>query len=98
MKPTPASGISYRVQFCTATTLMKAGDRALGGIKDIHTSTNGNLIVYSAGNYSSLQEAKQRCNTIKKTTKFKDAFVIAIYKGERITLEQAAAIEKQNRK
>ena len=98
VKPTPASGISYRVQFCTATTLMKAGDRALGGIKDIHTSTNGNLIVYSAGNYSSLQEAKQRCNTIKKTTKFKDAFVIAIYKGERITLEQAAAIEKQNRK
>lgn len=98
VKPTPASGISYRVQFCTATTLMKGGDRALGGIKDIHTSTNGNLIVYSAGDYTTVQEAKQRCNTIKKTTKFKDAFVIAIYKGERITLEQAAAIEKQNRK
>ena len=98
VKPTPASGISYRVQFCTATTLMKGGDRALGGIKDIHTSTNGNLIVYSAGDYTTVQEAKRRCNTIKKTTKFKDAFVIAIYKGERISLEQAAQIEKKNRK
>ena len=95
-KPAANSGVSYRVQFCSANNVYKAGAPELGGIKDIHTSTNGQITVYSAGDYSTLREAKQRCNTIKKSTKFKDAFVIAIYKGERIPLSQAAEIEKKS--
>lgn len=91
------SGVTYRVQFCTATRQLKAGDSELQGIRDIHYVRNGNYYVYSAGDYTTVQEARQRCKNIKGTTSFHDAFVIAIYKGERITLERAAQIEKSRR-
>ena len=94
---TAVKGLTYRVQFCTASKQMKAGDPDLQGISDIHSSPAGNGFVHSAGDYKSRSEAQKRCNTIRKTTKFRDAFVIAIYNGERITLEQAKALEQNNK-
>ena len=91
------SGIVYRVQFCSATRQMKVGDPDLQGIKDIHSMQNGKFFVYSAGDYATVQEARQRCKKIRETTSFRDAFVIAIYRGERITLERAAQIEKNSK-
>lgn len=88
-------GLTYRVQFCTASKVLKPGDPDLHGIKDIHYSQNNDYYVYSAGDYATEKEARQRCNKIKSSTKFRDAFVIAIYNGERITLEQAAALKKK---
>ena len=88
----------YRVQFCTATRDMKVGDPDLQGIKDFRVSRSGKFYMYTAGDYTTLAEARQRCNKIKETTRFKDAFVVAIYKGERITMERAAQIEKANKK
>lgn len=93
-----ASGVRYRVQFCTATRDMKVGDPDLQGIKDFRVSRSGKFYMYTAGDYTTLAEARQRCNKIKETTRFKDAFVVAIYKGERITMERAAQIEKANKK
>ena len=95
--PSP-SGVHYRVQFCTATRDMKVGDPDLQGIKDFHVSRSGKFYMYTAGDYTTLAEARQRCNKIKESTRFKDAFVVAIYKGECITLERAAQIEKANKK
>ena len=94
----PAAGVRYRVQFCTATRDMKVGDPDLQGIKDFHAARSGKFYMYTAGDYASLAEARQRCQKIKETTRFKDAFVVAIYKGERITMERAAQIEKGNKK
>ena len=102
-EPKPATktqsdaGVTYRVQFCSALRQMKAGDPDLQGIKDIHVVQNGKYYVYSAGNYPTVQEARQRCKKIKETTSFRDAFVIAIYRGERVTLERAAQIEKNKK-
>ena len=90
--------VCYRVQICSSTRQMKVGDPDLHGIKDIHTMQNGKYHVYTAGNYTTEQEARQRCNQIQASTPFHDAFVIAIYGGQRITLERARQIEKQNRK
>lgn len=91
----PVKGLTYRVQLCSASRLLKAGDPELQGIKDIHYTQNDKYYVYSAGDYPTEQEARQRCKKIKSSTTFRDAFVIAIYNGERITLEQAAAIRKK---
>ena len=91
------AGVRYRIQICSSLRQMKAGDPDLHGIKDINSVKNGKYYLYTAGNYTSLQEARQRCKTIQSTTPFHDAFVVAIYRGERITLERAAQIEKQNR-
>ena len=96
---TPAAksveGLTYRIQFCTSKTQFKPGDRELQGIKDIHSAPAGEYFLYTAGDYATQQEAQKRCNSIKRSTTFKDAFVIAIYNGERITLEQAAALGKK---
>ncbi len=94
-KSMAAKGVIYRVQFCTVSKKLKPGCKELQGIKDIHYAQSGRFFVYTAGNYTNLQEAQQRCNTIRKQTTFKDASVIAIYNGERITLERAAEIQKK---
>ena len=96
-KPAQAAvkDLAFRVQFCTATRNMKVGDPDLQGIKDIHVGQSGRFYIYTAGNYATKDEAQQRCNTIRKSTSFKDAMVIAIYKGERITLDRAAEIQKK---
>ena len=93
-----SSGVRYRVQFCTATRNMKVGDPDLQGIKDFHVAHSGKYYMYTAGDYLTLAEARQRCKKIQDGTRFKDAFVVAIFRGERITLERAAQIEKQNSK
>ena len=95
--PKSNAGVTYRVQFCSATRQLKVGDPDLQGIKDVHYMQNGKYHVYSAGDYATVQEARQRCKKIKETTSFRDAFVIAIYRGERISLEQAAQIEKKSK-
>ena len=97
-KPSPAAtkvvkDLTYRVQFCSSYKEMKVGDPDLKGIKDFRYSQQGKFYVYTAGNYATLAEAEKRCAEIKKIRAFKDAFVIAIYKGERITLEQARAMK-----
>ena len=92
------SVVRYRVQFCTASLQMKAGDPDLQGIKDFHIAPSGRLYAYTAGDYTTLAQARERCKNIQNTTRFKDAFVVAIYRGERISLEKAAQLEKQNRK
>ena len=94
----PMKGLTYRVQFCTTKKQMKAGDPDLQGIKDVRSAQSGQYFIHTTGNYASPDEAEKRCNTIKRTTGFKDAFVIAIYNGERISLEQAKALRQQNPK
>jgi hypothetical protein len=94
----PMKGLTYRVQFCTTKKQMKAGDPDLQGIKDVRSAQSGQYFIHTTGNYASPDEAEKRCNTIKRTTGFKDAFVIAIYNGERISLEQAIALQQKNTK
>lgn len=96
-KPVAAAVVTYRVQFCTSNRQMKAGDPDLQGIRDFHIAQQGKYFMYTAGDYKTLAEARTRCEKIKSSTRFNDAFVIAIYKGERISLERAAQIQKQKK-
>jgi hypothetical protein len=91
------AGLTYRIQFCTSSKQMQSGDPDLQGIKDVHSAPATNGFVHTAGDYSTMAEAQKRCNTIKRTTKFKDAFVIAIYNGERIPISQAQEMQKNNK-
>ena len=90
-------GLTYRVQFCTSDKQMKDGDPDLKGIKNVYSAPAGNSFVHTTGDFKTFSEAQQRCNTIKRTTRFRDAFVIAIYNGERISLSQAQAMQKKNK-
>ena len=94
---TDKAEVRFRVQICSSLRQLKPGDPDLHGIKDINTAKNGKYYMYTAGNYTTEQEARRRCKTIQTTTPFHDAFVVAIYKGERITLERARQIVNQNK-
>ena len=84
----PNGIVAYRIQFMSANREMKVGDPDLHGIKDFRCAQNGNVYVYTAGNYTSLSEAKKRCAEIRKKTRFRDAFVVAFDKsGERVPLK-----------
>ena len=80
-------GTFYRVQFCTSHTVFKVGDSEMHGIKDFRSAKSGQVYIYTAGNYKTLAEAKKRCATIKKSTPFKDAFVVCYKNGKRIIIE-----------
>ena len=83
----PSTGLTYRVQFMSASRVMQAGDPDLHGIKDFRYAQNGNLYVYTAGNYSTLAEARKRCAEIRKNNRFRDAFVVAFdQSGERVAV------------
>lgn len=94
---TADSRISYRIQLFSTNKTLKAGDPDLHGIKDFRSAKSGNLYIYTTGDYSKVADAKRRCAEIKRTMPFKDAFVFAVYNGERITLEQAAAMENNKK-
>lgn len=93
--PKASGPVTYRIQFCSSPRVMKDGDPDLHGIHDFRYGKSGNLYIYTAGNYSSLAKARSRCSSIQKSTPFRDAFVIAIHNGQRITLDRAAELEKQ---
>ncbi len=83
--PTPhSSKTTYRIQFCTATREMKAGDPDLHGIKDFRFSKAGQYYIYTTGDYATHAEANRALAELKRKTPFKDAFVFAIRDGKRI--------------
>ncbi len=88
-KPQAATekGTFYRVQFSTSTRVLQTGDPDLHGIRDFRYSKSGKAYVYTAGNYTTLAEAKQRCATIQRTTPFKDAFVVCYKNGKRVPIQ-----------
>lgn len=83
----PTTGTVYRVQFCTSQSVFKVGATEMHGIKDFQYSKSGKVYLYTAGNYKTLGEARKRCAEIKKTTPFKDAFVVCYKNGKRIKIE-----------
>ena len=91
--PAPASAdrVSFRVQICTTPRPLKPTDSELRGISDYHESAVGNGYLYTVGDYATQREAQTRCNQLRQG-RFKDAFVIAIYRDQRITLEEARRI------
>ena len=80
-------GTHYRIQFCTSTRILKAGDADLHGIKDIRYTKNGKFYIYSCGNYKTLAEARKRLDNIKKNTPFTDAYIYGIKDGKRFNVE-----------
>ena len=92
VKPAPEmsvvdSNVVFRVQFLTSPRELKLGDPDLHGISDFRSSQSGSYYLYTAGNYYTRREAMQRCQSIKRNTPFKDAFVVAFRNGVRVPVD-----------
>ncbi len=83
----------YKVQFYTSPQLLKTTDSRFKNLDNIWYYKHNGLYKYTSGNYTNLDSAIKHRNSVKSTG-FKDAFVIAFYKGERISISKAKTINK----
>ena len=76
------AAVTYSIQFLTSPTQLQAGDSRLNNIDDATFYLQDNTYKYICGEYKSLNEAKRRLRTIKKT--YPEAFIIKMRAGVRV--------------
>lgn len=79
-KATKNKGITYHVQFLSATKVIPKGDAEIKGIKDVGYVKAGKYYRYYSGTFSSESDAKKHLKTLKK--RFPKAFVIKMKDGK----------------
>ncbi len=86
--------VSYRVQFLSLSKNQKLTEKKYAELKDIKTYFYKGLYRYTSGDTDDFTEAVNLQNRIRKMG-FQDAFIVAIYKGERISITEAKKLESQ---
>lgn len=83
----------FKVQFLSSSKKLEKGNPAFKGVSPVSYYYEKGLYKYTCGesaNYNEILHVKNKVNE-----KFKDAFVVAFVKGERIDTQQAIALFKQ---
>ena len=80
-----------KVQFMSNESIIQPGDNLLKDISQFEYYVQNNVYKYVTGSFYKSSQAKELQDEVRKKG-FKDAFVVAFYKGERITLQQAKEI------
>ena len=86
------SKVDYRVQFYTSAYLFKSPQKKFPQLSQISHYRSGSVYKYTSGHFSSLKSAARMQNKIRSLG-YKDAFVVAFYRGKRISIRQAKKIE-----
>ena len=84
----------YKVQFMSIKKPLKDNDKRLNAYTNVSYYTEGGMCKYTCGDttdYNAIQETKKE---VQK--KYKDAFVIAVYKGEKIDVKKAREMSPKN--
>jgi N-acetylmuramoyl-L-alanine amidase len=84
----------FKVQFLSSSKKLSNGDQVFKGLVSVEYYYDKGLYKYTCGastNYNEILEIKRNVNE-----KFKDAFVVAFVKGERIDTQQAIAQFQKN--
>ncbi len=84
----------FKVQFLSSSKQLSQGDNAFKGLRPVEFYYDKGLYKYTYGastNYNEIIKVKKKVNE-----KFKDAFIIAFIKGERIDTQQAISLFKKN--
>jgi len=86
--------LTYRVQFLVSSKELKEGSKDFKGVTGYKMYKQGGTYRYTLGNESTIKRATSIQSELRKKG-FKDAFVIAFYKDQRITLQEAKELEGQ---
>lgn len=84
----------FKIQFLTTSKLLSQGDKAFMGLTPVEHYTDKGMYKYTYGSttdYNEIVRLKRKVNE-----KFKDAFIVAFIKEERIETQQAIALFKKN--
>ena len=86
--------VVYKVQFMTCDRVLKAGAREFRGITDYEYYRQRNIYCYTIGSFAKLSDAVAMQKNVREKG-FSDAFVVAFYAGERITMQQAKELSNK---
>ena len=84
----------FKVQFLSSSKKLAKGDSAFKGLAPVEYYYDRGLYKYTHGalaDYNEILRIKRKVNE-----KFKDAFIVAFVKGERVDTQKAIAMFKQN--
>ena len=84
----------FKIQFLTTSKQLAQGDNAFKGLSPVEYYQDKGMYKYTYGNttdYNEIVRMKRKVNE-----KFKDAFIVAFFKGKRMETQQAIALFKKN--
>lgn len=87
------AGVFYRIQL--AAFSQEIAYDHFGGINPITTQLvdEGKIVRYFAGKFTHYTEAESACNKVRSAG-FRDAFIVAYYNGQRMSVERVREFEK----
>lgn len=85
----------YKVQFMTLKTPLKENDKRLKAYPDVSYYTENGTCKYTCGDTTDYDAILKTKNEVQK--KYKDAFVIAVYQGKKISVKEAREITSKSR-
>jgi N-acetylmuramoyl-L-alanine amidase len=85
----------YKVQFMSLKSPLKKNDKRLKEYANVDYYSENGICKYTCGDTTDYNEIIKTRNEVRK--KYKDAFVIAFYKGKKISVNEAREIEAKNK-
>ena len=81
-------GLIFKVQLATSATKIDLVPENFRGLKDVEVYEAGGLFRYTYGNMNTMEEASSKQDEVRDIG-YKDAFVVAFLKGNRISVGEA---------
>lgn len=85
----------YKVQFMSIKTPLKKNDSRIKAYANVDYYTENGMCKYTCGDTTDYDAILNTKKEVQK--KYKDAFVIAVYKGKKISVKEARQISSSNR-
>ena len=85
----------YKVQFMSLKNPLKKTDKRLKAYANVDYYTEGGMCKYTCGDTTDFDAIQQTKKEVQK--KYKDAFVIAVYEGKKISVREAQEISAKNK-
>lgn len=86
----------FRVQITSSSKKIPLNSRKLKGLEDVFEYESNGVYRYAVGNCLTVEEAAELQKKIRATA-FDDAFVVAFYKGERVSVKTAKELIAQGK-
>ena len=88
--------VLFRVQITSSSKKIPLNSRKFKDVKDVFEYKTGDVFKYAVGNCVTQEEAIELQKKVRQTS-FSDAFVVAFYKGERVSVKKAKELIAQGK-